>query len=80
MGFFTSILGQISFPEYAPSRLRNWATAHLVGARAEIQGGEGFDVAPTDRRASFLATAEEGGEAEAEQNQRKASGCGRRRL
>jgi hypothetical protein len=34
--------------------------AHLTWREAEVQGGEGFDIAPTGRRADLLATTEEG--------------------
>lgn len=37
MGFFTSILGRISFPEYALSRLRNWAIPHPIGVRQRFR-------------------------------------------
>jgi hypothetical protein len=76
MGFFTSILERFSFLEYVSfetQELGNGSTP--TGARQKFKGGEGFDIAPTGRRADLLAT---GGEEE-KLNQRKASRCIRRR-
>jgi len=61
MGFFTSILGQISFLEYVSFETWELGNGSPEWREAEVQGGEGFDIAPTGRHADLLATAGEEG-------------------
>ena len=61
MRFFTSILGQISFLEYVSFETQELGNGSPDWREAEVQGGEGFDIAPTGRRADLLATAGEEG-------------------